>query len=289
MSSEKHQAYLSTHCRMCSQKLGRTQYSCAKYSTLLHNAGVDVTSDNSVVHPEHFCNSCYFTIKRICGSADKQRRTFRVQADWVPHSDDGLCSICDQKSKGGRPKKKGSSGRPTQLQQHLVSVASSAVPDFNLSQVIDEVSKANMTCSCCHLAANRPVEVLPCKSLVCYQCCVSLITTSEASFGCPGCLGRHEHAPCSFSKPSPIIERMLNEVTVRCELCNINVKLEILNNNCKYHAQSRQHLTLEDVVNHPLEATPSRLETQVAAKVVSRMLRQSDDGTVTLPTGGRVR
>ena len=175
---------------------------------------------------------------------------FGFEQKWLPH-DDELCLICDQKSKGGRPKKISSRGRPTLIQQHLKSVTSSAVPEFNLSQVVDEASKSNMTCSSCHLAANRPVEIFPCKSLVCYKCCATF--TSEAFVSCPGCFGRHECTPSLFSKPSPIIERMFNDVIVRCEGCGRNVQLEIVNKDCRKHHECNKVLFRNSELNSFLQ------------------------------------
>ncbi len=137
--SKKHLDFLSTHCRVCSKALGKTKYSCSKYLTVLAHFGVNTGSDNSHIHPEYFCNSCYLTAKRIAKSDGQS--TSRIATEWLPHNDT-FCLICDVSCKGGRPKKTSSGGRPTNLHQHVRSVASK-VPSFLLSQIVDQSMKTH--------------------------------------------------------------------------------------------------------------------------------------------------
>ena len=280
--SSKHQDFLSTHCRVCGKGIGY-KYNCCKHKELLRYLGIDPTSDNSLVHPDSFCNSCYLTAKKICASSDKQPS--RKPIDWLPH-DDVSCSVCDCLSKGGRPKRKISSGRPTHIQQHIKSVAS-VIPVFNLSQLVDDKYKVDVTCNQCNLAANKPVEIIPCKAILCCSCCVSLAT--QAKFNCPSCSIPHNSALTTFTRPSSRVEKLFKELLMKCEKCECKVKLEWIEKECAYHRE-HQSLTLQDIVNQPqaLEREPSNLEKRAAMKVMSRMLHQSDSATVTFSTGGRV-
>lgn len=144
MSSE-HQEYLRRHCRVCSKLLGKVKYECEKYLSLLNHLGVDSQHDDEQIHPPSFCNVCYMTAKRI--SRSLQHHTQILPVLWVPH--DGAACMCKTQCKGGRPKKKTSSGRPSQLQQHIRSVASKAIPEFELSQVTDRKCRLYLTCALC--------------------------------------------------------------------------------------------------------------------------------------------
>ena len=90
-----------------------TRYSCSKYSSILQVLGVSTCNDNEEIHPPAFCNSCYLTAKRS--------GTRRV-VEWQLHNE-AYCHICDDMSKGGRPKKSSSGGRPSHLNSFTVSNA----------------------------------------------------------------------------------------------------------------------------------------------------------------------
>ncbi len=270
--TSKHQVFLNKHCRVCSKNLGKTQYRCVKYTMILSHFGLDPTLDNIEIHPESFCNSCYLTAKR--GS----ETTTRVPINWPPHTEID-CFVCDQKCKGGRPKKSTSRGRPSALQQHLHSIACT-IPLVNTSLL------ENVTCPLCCLAINKPVQISACKSLMCCSCCHNLIT-QKPTFSCPGCTEDHDSSIHSFSQPSRIVTNMLNEMIVQCEMCCEKVKLASIDKECNQYHRNNQNRTLEDVVNQPLETEPSKLEKQAA---INLLFHQGDDDTVvTLSSGGRVR
>lgn len=260
MSSKKHQ---DRHCRVCCKALERDQYKCCQYTLLLHSLGIDQSTDNEEVHPGSFCHSCYVSAKTLVSSG-KNRPTSEV-VQWSPHSEEN-CNVCDIRCKGGRPKKKRSSaGRPSFISLHIKSVALN-VPSFCLTQVSDEY-KEEVTCRYCHSAINNPVEILPCKSLLCCSCSLSLSTSS--SFACPGCSNLHDSTETTFTKPSTIIEKMINSLYVKCDSCQIDVKLQSLTDDCETHKES-------NII--------------AAGKLVSQMIRgsSSQSSSITVPTGGRV-
>ena len=279
----KHKDFLSSHCRVCSKSLGNAKYNCEKYPSVLGCLGIDISSDDALVHPPFFCNVCYVTAKRI--SQSSQHRTSIIPVEWVPHSDEG-CLVCDVRSKGGRPKKRKSDGRPTLLCQHVMSVCSSTIPQFELSQLIDKTDQNDLKCCSCGLAANKPVEIVPCKSLMCSSCCFHL--TYGEVFECPGCQSLHK-SPESFTKPSLLVEKQFLHTLVRCSKCYKQTRIENINKDCSQHNDEIHDLTLRDIVNQPLEAEPTRMETDAAAHILSRTFRHKEANTsLKISTGGRV-
>ena len=73
---------------------------------------------------------------------------------------------------------------------------------------------------------------------------------------------------------------MFNEMTVACKKCKCQVKLESIGKACICHQQS-QHLPLKEA--NQSQVTPTNLDKQEAVKVVSRMLRESESSTLTVP------
>ena len=278
MATKKHQDFLNSHCRVCSRALCKTRYRTTKYELLLEYWGVDPTSDITDVHPQFFCNSCYLTSKKLSGSKDRG-----VCFEWSPHNDQ-QCHICDNLCKGGRPKRKWSSGRPTNISQHINSIAS-PVPNFTLNQLLDDQYKAIVTCCQCHSAAIKPIELLPCKSIICCTC--SLELAKSQSFNCPGCLCDHPSNEDTFTRLSPLTERLFNDINVICEHCNCKVKLVMLGEECRKHQDSHQ-VSLNDVLQSNDSRIPTDLEKKAALSVVSKLVQQSDSGTLQLSTKGRV-
>ncbi|XP_011408434.1 PREDICTED: V(D)J recombination-activating protein 1-like [Amphimedon queenslandica] len=159
MSSQLHQNNLNNHCRVCSKALGKTKYKCIKYVSLLEQyLSVDLTNDTTAVHPEHFCNSCYLTAKKISQDAERFQQK-NIPVKWSPHSEES-CEVCDVLNKGGRPKQRYFSGRPTLICQHIRTVGY-RIPQFSLAQLVDEQHKADNTCKICSCAANKPLETIP--------------------------------------------------------------------------------------------------------------------------------
>lgn len=254
-----HVSFLERHCRVCCKVLGKQKYLCSHHESLLKSLGVNLSSDNPEIHPQYFCNYCYLSAKKhMCG----QQSCTLSPTQWLPHSDT-CCTVCDVRSKGGRPKKKSSSGRPSSISIHIRSVAL-PISSFTLDQVVDNNYIDDVTCSSCKAAVQKPVEVLPCKSLYCCNCALSL--ASSSSFTCPSCSCIHESIDSTFTKPSSIAEKMINSLYVKCNSCRMNVKVESLEADC--HAHMKIH---REELN----------------KAVSELLPQSNQ-TITVSTGGRV-
>ena len=254
--------FLARHCRVCCKGSGRHYYKCCQYVPLMECLGVDLSGDEAEIHPESFCNSCYLTAKRLLSRSDAN--SLHSPAQWYPHNET-ICDVCDVKCKGGRPKKSSKAGRPSYVSLYIKSVALK-VPSFTLSQVLDERYREEVTCGYCRTAINCPVEILPCKSLLCCSCTLSLATSS---FNCPTCSCLYESCESTFTKPSSIVEKMINSLTVKCGECGVDVKVESLGDECRSHMRNK---------------------TEVATKFITEMIHQSElsDQTITIPTGGRV-
>ena len=261
MPMKKHQNFLKSHCRVCSRALGKTRYRTTKYEQILNCWDVNPGSDITDVHPEYFCNSCYLTSKKLsAGSQDKG-----VSFEWSPHSEE-YCHVCDTFCKGGRLKRKHSSGRPTIISQHIQSIAS-PVPNFTLAQLIDVQYKDVVTCCQCHSAANHPIELLPCKSIICCTC--SLELAKSQAFLCPGCLNNHSSNEDTFTKVSELTEKLFFDLMVKCEHCSCKIKLALLGEECSKHCDSCQ-VSLDDVLGSPNDdRAPTLIEKRVALSVVS--------------------
>ncbi len=132
---------------------------------------------------------------------------------------------------------------------------------------------------------DQPVE-LPCKTLVCLECCLELLRKDES---CPACSEHHESVKESFNQPSPVIQKILDNLVLHCDNphCNSPILLQHLGRHvesgCKaYMRMAAESLTLEQVLQQPLDTPPTSLESNVLGQLASRALR---DGTVTVPTG----
>ena len=75
---------------------------------------------------------------------------------------------------------------------------------------------------------------------------------------------------------------------VKCSKCGHEVPLAAVNKDCNDHEHSEK-VTLEDVIQQPLEAEPTNLEKQAVVSLMSRIMHHQGDATmVQLPTRGRV-
>uniref|UniRef100_A0A1X7UT12 Uncharacterized protein n=1 Tax=Amphimedon queenslandica TaxID=400682 RepID=A0A1X7UT12_AMPQE len=132
---------------------------------------------------------------------------------------------------------KSSSCWPSAISTRITSVAL-PIPSFTLDQLVDNNYKDDVTCSSCKAAVQKPVEVLPCKSLYCCKCPLSLAFSS--SFTCSSCLCIHESIDSSCTKPSSFAEKMISGLYVRCIICGKNVKVELLEADCHTYKKSQR-------------------------------------------------
>ena len=100
-----------------------------------------------------------------------------------------------------------------------------------------EAAKHKVTCDQCSMAANKPVEIVPCGAIVCYSSV--LLARTQPTFNCPA---SHDSASQSFTRPSYKIENLFNELLVKCVKCQCEVKLESVEEGCAYHEQQQSCL-----------------------------------------------
>ena len=152
------------------------------------------------------------------------------------------------------------------LQSHIKSAAA-ATPHFTLSQIADKRFVANVTCCSCNSALNIPIELKQSYVVAVAPCLLCL-------FNCQGCLCQHDSTIDTFTKPSSLIEKMINEKKIVCEKCSSVVNLKLLTQDCSLHQKAAS------------KETPSN--NKKAVKVVSQLIKDSDGSTITLSTRGRV-
>lgn len=94
---EFHQLELQKQCRVCGKRLCKakskaTVYPCIQHQdSLLKCFGIDMSQDDSTIHPLKLCNPCYSVTRRWAKAlADGVHYTHSVQPiDWSPHTESG--------------------------------------------------------------------------------------------------------------------------------------------------------------------------------------------------------
>ncbi len=295
-----HRLQVAQHCRVCAGKLTRVTYQCSKKKDqLLKYLGVNVEADLEGVHPQVFCNTCWAKLKKIekATASGTVARTSLLQTpfSWAVHGD--TCTTCEhfkQKSLGGRPRKrKNIPSCPSSVVTHIHSIAgprhqssapllpsrffSSSSPSFSLSDVV---------CSSCHNVVDQPVELI-CKTLVCLECCLNLLKKDRHA--CPSCGQHHDTVNDSFNQPSPVIQKLIDNLVLHCDVpqCNSPILLQHLGHHVEsgcttYVRKAAESLTLEQVLQQPMDTPVTSLESNVLGQLASRALRE---GTITVATG----
>lgn len=151
-------------------------------------------------------------------------------------------------------------------------------------KVYDVQYNEDVHCIMCKAVVVKPVEVQLCKLLACESCCIELMST-KPSFDCPGCSMKHSCSIESFSSISPLVKKVLSDLSVQCDKCHRLVRLASMNDDCSsstHQSLSHPKATIEDIIQQPLEAEPTILERKAATSLVSRLLHQQRDGTISL-------
>ena len=66
MNDDVHEQELKNFCRVCARKLTKGyKHKCSGSGTLLELLGVQISSDESTIHPPFYCHSCHSTAKRL--------------------------------------------------------------------------------------------------------------------------------------------------------------------------------------------------------------------------------
>lgn len=87
---------------------------------------------------------------------------------------------------------------------------------------------------------------------------------------------------------SELTGKLFFDLRVKCENCSCKIKLALLGEEYSKHSDSCQ-VSLDDILESPNDDRAlSSIEKRVALSVVSRLVNQSDVGTLQLSTKGRV-
>ena len=307
-SLQYHKSQLQVHCRVCTGKLGRVSYACEKHAKmLLECIDLNVSNDSPNVHPTKFCNNCYAVIKKISKALlDGTTARSSLQPFSFEQHNEGSCRVCThfrEKAKGGRPRKhKNIASCPRSVVDHIRAVAGPSLRcilpltiERFFTPAPGSFSLSDLKCPVCQNVVDEPVE-LACKSPICYTCCLGMLRKSDGGVTeCPSCHEEHELAINSFQAISPVVTKLLSNLVIRCEVpsCNKPVLLQHLGKHiesgCKEMvADVASTLTVEQVLEQPLDVPPTSLEKRAAGHLVRKMLHQScESNTFTVPPGSR--
>ena len=298
--STDHIKQLQAHCRVCAGRLSRVSFSSSEPKTcspLLSDClGIDAKTDLPHIHPPKTCNKCYATMKKIQKGAVSSLQPF----PFTEHFDDDDCGVCthfSMMSKGGRPSKKRHT--LTGIAQHIRMCAGPKLSHkkFSLSfsrfyaPPQSSISLTDIQCPICKCIVDQPIEI-PCKVPACLDCCLWLIQKGDMS-NCPSCGSEHEVDFSTFSQIPAFLLKILLQQVLHC-ICSKPVRLEHLrahlDTSCKeLVADIPSSVTLEQILEQPLDTPPTTFERQVVGHLFRKMMQQSTHSqTVTVPTGGHV-
>ena len=98
------------------------------------------------------------------------------------------CQFCDGQRKGDRLKKSSSRGHPSLFfVQSVLLLVPLGVLSFSCRLWPDETYIESITYTLCKSAVCEPVEVLPCKSLICCNYSLGYLNKKQDTFEYPGC------------------------------------------------------------------------------------------------------
>ncbi len=206
-----------------------------------------------------------------------------------------MCRHFAAMTKGGRPQK--NKQVPRQLCGHIRSCAGPRLratfpltPD-RFFPPHGSLSLADLQCSICRHIVDEPVE-LPCKVPACADCCIGLAQKGDIT-SCPSCQQCHDTTTASFQPVSSVHMKLLSHLVLKCD-CGKSVLLgslaQHLSSGCREMvAEVASAITVEQILEQPLDAPTTSLEKQAAGHLVRKMLHQSSNpNTITVPTGGHV-
>ena len=298
---------INKYCRVCrgllQKKKKQTQYSCAIHSEKLKETfGID-TSCDSDIHPTHFCNTCYSVVRRQI-TASREGIPYRhsmVTFQWQAHTEENYMvssnvydivivssyQLCEHiqsisQSRGGGWNKKATKnrGRPqdqTSIPAIIRHLRAIAPPPISPSK--GECTYAqSLTCPLCLELLHQPIE-MSCGSLVCLSCCCRWLQVS-GKMDCP-CCHHHQMNREEVKCPSQFIINLLSEMKE-----NAATNHEI-HGDCSWES-CYHHVTVKDILNTPTNTPTDPVEREVAQHLVRRIMVESEDKVIRLPTKGTV-
>ena len=151
---------------------------------------------------------------------------------------------------------------------------------------------ANVLCPICCDVLNHPIE-LACGSLVCAHCCYRWIELSPKP-SCPGCY-THDLDDVSISLPSAVVYELLGALKLVCQTCQQKTTAAQFKqhkaSHCKAHYEvlSPSRISAHEILARPVTARTQPVERRLAEHLVRRLMTESEDKIVRIPTRGKVR
>ena len=145
----------------------------------------------------------------------------------------------------------------------------------------------HLTCPICYSVVSQPVE-LGCDRLVCASCCLEWLEVSEDT-SCPVC-HQHELDKATIRVPHAAVLEVLSSLIVCCKSCKRQAKAD----HYDAHESSRctkHYITttsVNDILSQSSKSPTLPVEKKVAENLVRRLLAESSDNIVRIPTKGQV-
>ena len=189
------------------------------------------------------------------------------------------CSIChhhEQVKKGGHPQKK-QIGRLAKQMNYvaLIRQTQSIAPQSFWPQLKLQYMKPNQQssaiplCSICLEVPDKPVELVPCNSVVCCTClCTHLEITRGLSCLC--CYDSHLTQFSTVRAVSSLVHDAIGNVNHQCPICNETVVLKNVLHHHETSCKSSGTLSIEHILSSPITQPLSTTECQITQSLVKR-------------------
>ena len=150
---------------------------------------------------------------------------------------------------------------------------------------------ANLLCPLCCGVLSQPVE-LACGNLVCANCCCKWIEVS-GDVSCPCCY-HHQLDNLTVGLPSAVVYDLLGAMKLSCSSCHQITTAQQYrvhrDSDCRghYEVSSPSRVSARDILQRPATAPTLPVERKVAEHLVKRLMLESEDTVVRIPTRGQV-
>ena len=206
-------------------------------------------------------------------------------------------------AKGGGQNRKETKkrGRPADLQTTIIDHLETTAP-LSLFPAMDrpehqltEVS-CDLSCPICCIVLDRPLQ-LACGNVVCFDCCYKYISSATSRPITCLCCYHHHLEPATISAPPSMVLNLLSGLLVTCgrgcgRLVRANLYIKHCESKCVgfYHQEvnSPSKMTLRDVLSKPTNLPPTPVEKKVTQHLVRRLLDESPQQVIRVPTRGQV-
>lgn len=232
-----HSCWVQENCRVCGGRLGRykVSYDCHTPSNQgkLQAIGVSVKGDREGIHPQRMCQGCYNVCTRTvsANNAGKVYTPILTKFEWVEHSEDDNCTVCQlfgKRTRGRKPKKALAGRPPSHLLDLVTSIKEKAPPSLSLDLDVREKlsyhpsTDEDLKCPLCHLVLDCPMNLTTCNRLVCLACCIGYLY-QHTDLSCPCCGTEHLVDSSTIIPASTVIQRLLQGLKLQCEKCQYPV------------------------------------------------------------------